>query len=135
MRIVECSILILASSIILASAVSAAPELTTLSERTDFRQTGRYEEVERLCAAFAAAYPKNVRSVRFGTTPEGQTMKGFDPSFQTLDGYIRDITACIWEGRQVVEAVRTHRRLTAGASQGVTAPKEKRCSPSAVRRG
>ena len=74
MRIVECSILILASSIILASAVSAAPELTTLSERTDFRQTGRYEEVERLCAAFAAAYPKNVRSVRFGTTPEGRPM-------------------------------------------------------------
>ena len=52
----------------------AAPDLTTLSERTEFRQTGRYEEVERLAGAFAKVYPKDVRVVRFGTTPEGRPM-------------------------------------------------------------
>lgn len=58
-----------------ASRVSAAsPNLTTHAERTDFRETGRYEEVERLARAFATAYPKYVRSVTFGTTPEGRPM-------------------------------------------------------------
>jgi hypothetical protein len=48
--------------------------LETISERSGFRVTGRYDEVERLCAEFAKAYPDAVRSTEFGRTPEGRPM-------------------------------------------------------------
>ena len=53
----------------------AAPDLTTLAERSGFQQTGRYDEVIKLCAAFQAAYPKAVKCIDFGRTPEGRVMK------------------------------------------------------------
>src|SRR5262249_20802741 len=34
--------------------------LTTEAERSGFTRTGRYDEVERLCPAFAAAHPRQV---------------------------------------------------------------------------
>ena len=59
-----------------ATLVVAAPraDLTTLSERSGFKQTGRYDEVERLCPAFQAAYPGAVRCFEFGRTPQGRPM-------------------------------------------------------------
>ena len=62
----------------LSAAVSlaqAAPDLTTVSERSGFIKTGRYDEVIRLCAAFQSAYPQQVKCIDFGTTPEGRPMK------------------------------------------------------------
>lgn len=56
-------------------ALSADPSLSTVAERSGFRQTGRYEEVIALCDAFAARYPQAVRCIGFGTTPEGRPMK------------------------------------------------------------
>jgi hypothetical protein len=53
----------------------AAPDLSTVSERSGFQSTGRYDEVIKLCAAFQQAYPKQVRCIRFGTTPEGRPMQ------------------------------------------------------------
>lgn len=53
--------------------LSAAP-LTTISEQSGWTKTGRYDEVERLCAAFARQHPKQVRCERFGTTPLGRPM-------------------------------------------------------------
>ena len=53
----------------------AAPDLTTVSERSGFQATGRYDEVITMCAAFQQAYPKQVQCVDFGTTPEGRPMK------------------------------------------------------------
>lgn len=53
----------------------AAPDLTTVSERSGFQRTGRYDEVIKLCADFQRAYPKQVKCVNFGTTPEGRPMK------------------------------------------------------------
>ncbi|MGY0556732.1 M14 family metallopeptidase [Lysobacter sp. A421] len=50
-------------------------QLTTVSERSGFIQTGRYAEVLELCDAFAAQYPEAVRCETFGTTPEGRPMK------------------------------------------------------------
>ncbi len=60
----------------LSFGAPAAPpsQLTTHAERSDFRETGRYAEVEQLCRAFAAAYPRNIRVLNFGTTPEGRPM-------------------------------------------------------------
>lgn len=57
------------------SATAAPPALTTVSERSGFQDTGRYEEVIALCDAFAARYPTAVRCLQFGTTPEGRPMK------------------------------------------------------------
>src|SRR5688500_17192397 len=60
-----------------ASVNAATPKsLETIAERSGFRTTGRYDEVERLCAEFAKAYPQAVRSFEFGRTPEGRPMLG-----------------------------------------------------------
>ncbi|MES2902513.1 MAG: M14 family metallopeptidase [Pseudomonadota bacterium] len=53
----------------------AAPDLVTVSERSGFQATGRYDEVIKLCAAFQAAYPKAVKCIDFGRSPEGRPMK------------------------------------------------------------
>jgi hypothetical protein len=50
-------------------------QLTTLAEQSGFRQTGRSDEVTRLCAAFAAAWPEAVRSFEFGRSAEGRPMR------------------------------------------------------------
>jgi hypothetical protein len=57
------------------SAIAADQALTTLSERSGFLKTGRYDEVIALCDAFAKRYPAAVRCREFGTTPEGRPMK------------------------------------------------------------
>jgi hypothetical protein len=54
-------------------ARSQAP-LATHAERSGFIETGRYDEVVALCAAFAGRYPDAVRCERFGTSPEGRPM-------------------------------------------------------------
>ena len=48
--------------------------LQTIAEQSGFKKTGRYEEVERLCAGFAKEYPDAVRCEEFGLTPEGRPM-------------------------------------------------------------
>lgn len=53
---------------------AAPPPLTTLAERSGWKQTGRYAEVETLCHAFAKRFPRNVRCEKFGTTPERRPM-------------------------------------------------------------
>ena len=58
---------------VLACSASAAP-LATVAERSGFERTGRYEEVQTLCRSFAQRYPKAVRCMPFGRTPEGRTM-------------------------------------------------------------
>jgi hypothetical protein len=58
-----------------ASAIAADPALTTLSERSGFLKTGRYDEVIALCDAFQRRHPDAVRCFDFGTTPEGRPMK------------------------------------------------------------
>jgi len=56
-------------------AFAADPALSTVSERSGFIKTGRYDEVIALCGAFAQRYPDAVRCIDFGTTPEGRPMK------------------------------------------------------------
>ncbi|MCD2516850.1 peptidase M14 [Massilia sp. G4R7] len=58
----------------LSHSAHAAPDLTTVSERSGFTATGRYEEVVKLCGAFQKAYPKQVKCIEFGRTPEGRPM-------------------------------------------------------------
>ena len=67
-------LLALASTSTLAAAAPAPAPLTTISERSGFQHTGRYDEVVDLCARFQKAYPKQVRCFEFGRTPEGRPM-------------------------------------------------------------
>ena len=59
---------------VLAAAPLAAPGLTTHAEKSGWTETGRYEEVVQLCAAFQKRYPRKVRCQKFGSTPEGRPM-------------------------------------------------------------
>ena len=49
--------------------------LTTLAEQSNFRQTGRIEEVERLSREFALAWPDAVQSIEYGRSVEGRPMR------------------------------------------------------------
>jgi len=60
-------------SLVVSLQVAAAP-LTTLAETSGWTRTGRYEEVEQLCASFPKRYPGKVRCETFGTTPLGRKM-------------------------------------------------------------
>jgi len=57
-----------------AFGAAAADDLKTISERSGFRKTGRYDEVQRLCPAYAERWPDAVRCMEFGRTPEGRPM-------------------------------------------------------------
>ena len=59
---------------LLGAQAAAPPDLRTVAEQSNYARTGRYDEVQRLCAAFAQAWPKQVRCVEFGRTPEGRPM-------------------------------------------------------------
>jgi hypothetical protein len=48
--------------------------LSTVAERSGWKRTGRFEEVEKLCAAFVAAYPNQVACSKFGETAEGRPL-------------------------------------------------------------
>ena len=80
-RFTSPSLLALALGVVLAPVQQSAatsptrPPLTTLSERSGFLKTGRYDEVIALCDEFAKAHAKSVRCFDFGTTPEGRPMK------------------------------------------------------------
>ena len=49
--------------------------LLTLAEQSGFTQTGRIDEVDRLCAAFAAAWPDAVQAFDYGESAEGRPMR------------------------------------------------------------
>jgi hypothetical protein len=58
----------------LGGQAASLRSLETLAERSRFHSTARYEEVARLCAAYASNWPKAVRCTEFGRTPEGRPM-------------------------------------------------------------
>ena len=59
----------------LSSTAATDDPRITVSERSGFVETGRYDEVVRLCATFARLHPDAVRCTQFGTTPEGRPMQ------------------------------------------------------------
>jgi hypothetical protein len=50
-------------------------QLLTLAETSEFRRTGRTDEVARLCAAFAATWPDQVQLIDYGRSSEGRTLQ------------------------------------------------------------
>lgn len=59
----------------LSPAAATGDPRITVSERSGFVETGRYDEVVRLCATFARLHPDAVRCTQFGTTSEGRPMQ------------------------------------------------------------
>ena len=57
------------------ASTATKPDLTTVAERSGYRQTGRYDEVITLCDAYQQTYPQAVRCFDFGTSPQGRPMK------------------------------------------------------------
>jgi len=57
-----------------AAAAAETVMLETVAEQSGFSRTGRYEEVGRLCEAFARTWADHVRCVEFGRSPEGRVM-------------------------------------------------------------
>ena len=51
-----------------------ARTLLTIAEQSAFRQTGRTDEVQRLCELFAARWPDAVRMFEYGQSAEGRPM-------------------------------------------------------------
>ena len=49
--------------------------LTTIAEESGFKRTGRTDEVTRLCAAFAALWPRAVQCLEFGRSAQGRPMR------------------------------------------------------------
>jgi hypothetical protein len=50
--------------------------LMTIAELSNYKETGRLEEVERLSAEFARVWPEAVRSFEYGRSAEGRVMRG-----------------------------------------------------------
>jgi hypothetical protein len=48
--------------------------LATVAEQSGYARTGRFDEVQRLCAAFAKSWPTQVTCVEFGRSPEGRPL-------------------------------------------------------------
>ena len=53
---------------------SNAPNLVTIAESSDFRRTGRMDEVERLCAALSYKWPEAVRVLEYGRSAQGRPL-------------------------------------------------------------
>ena len=82
--------LLLAALAIEACDRAPVPDLVTVAERSAFARTGRYDEVEALCAAFQQARPAQVRCHEFGRSPEGRPMLALIAS---SDGVMEPATA------------------------------------------
>lgn len=49
-------------------------DLASVAARTNYVQTGRYDEVARLCEGYGRAFPARARCITFGQTPEGRPL-------------------------------------------------------------
>ncbi len=69
-------VVFLHASFAVAAELDRSPraDLSTLAERSGWKQTGRYEEVIKLCERFVAAYPTEVARCQFGETAEGRPL-------------------------------------------------------------
>lgn len=60
--------------VLLTTTTFAASSLKTIAEMSDWIKTGRADETEKLCHAFAKRYPKRVQCKTVGLTPEKRKM-------------------------------------------------------------
>jgi hypothetical protein len=58
-----------------AAAANSSDTLQSVAEQSQFQRTGRYDEVERLCAAYERHWKDAVRCLQFGRSPEGRPLR------------------------------------------------------------
>src|ERR1700722_11932884 len=84
------------------TAAKPANPLATVAELSSYTRTGRYDEVERLCAAYAAQWPEAVRCFEFGRTPEGRPMMALvasrAPGLTPADAAAHDLPVVLIQG-------------------------------------
>lgn len=77
-------------------------DLRTHAEISGFTQTGRFDEVDRLCHAFAQQYPQAVRCFTFGITPQGRPMLAMAVStsgaLSAADAHARGLPVVLAQG-------------------------------------
>ena len=61
---------------LLLLAAAPAP-LTTVAEQSGYTRTGRYDEVETLCAELPKRHPGKLKCEAFGTSPLGRKLLAF----------------------------------------------------------
>src|ERR1700722_14071423 len=87
---------------LLLGLLAHADSLTTKAELTGYKETGRYDEVIRLCAEFQRAYPHKVRCIDFGVTPEGRPMKALIVSgtghFKPKEAHLSGVPVLFFQG-------------------------------------
>jgi hypothetical protein len=59
---------------LLSLSLKSKEDLTTKAEKTKWLETGRAEEVSKLCINFEMTYPSMIRCKTYGTTPEGRSL-------------------------------------------------------------
>ena len=74
MRCLLLWLLIVSIRPLLADSAEPDHTLTTVAEQSQWKRTGRYDEVIKLCKAFAATFPKKVAYSQFGETADGRPM-------------------------------------------------------------
>lgn len=90
---------LIASLLLGANALAqTGANLRTVAEESDFKRTGRYEEVVRLCSSFQSTWPNKARCFEFGRSPEGRPMLALAFS----DDGVLDAKAARQKNRQVV---------------------------------
>jgi hypothetical protein len=62
-------------SVLVSWCFSFADDLSTTAEKSNWLKTGRAEETEKLCLLFAKKFPKRIKCLTYGKTPEGRTLR------------------------------------------------------------
>lgn len=71
--VMKNTLFILVAFLLLTTQVFAT-ELTTVAEKSGWKQTGSAEETQKLCFNFQNKYPKKVSCRAYGKTPENRTL-------------------------------------------------------------
>jgi murein tripeptide amidase MpaA len=86
----------------LALLAAAPAPLTTVAEQSGWTKTGRYDEVQALCAAFPKRYPGKVKCETFGVTPMGRPMMllvaSGDGTFSAADNKKKSRPVALFQG-------------------------------------
>jgi hypothetical protein len=61
-------------TILFSTLAFARPDLTTYAEKSNWIETGRADETERLCKDFEKSFPKKVKCGVYGKTPEKRNL-------------------------------------------------------------
>src|ERR1700728_1341509 len=117
--------------------------LMTIAEMSNYKETGRLEEVERLSAELARTWPEAVRSFEYGRSAEGRVMRGLlvSRTGALTPGALR-CANCLeiprrigcWSGLRCSSSPHSTRTVTSASGAGIAPIKVARLRPAGGRR-